>query len=175
MNHPAASSVLSLCLSLASLGVGVTALGASPAEAARAVIVIRHAEKSTEPASDPELTLQGEDRAIALTRFLRHNKVDAIFTSELRRTIATAAVLARQRGIAPVVVKADAVKELVAKIQALPEDAVVLVVGHSNTVPTILSELGVADKVSIRDDEYGRVFVVTPTKSGRSGLLEFGY
>lgn len=148
---------------------------AEAAQAARAVILIRHAEKSTEPANDPELTLQGEDRAISLTRFLRHNKVDAIFTSELRRTKDTAAVLARQRGVTPVVVKADDVKGLVAAINALPEDAVVLVVGHSNTVPSILNALGVPEKVTIRDDEYGRVFVVTPTKSGRSGLLEFGY
>jgi broad specificity phosphatase PhoE len=148
---------------------------AAPAEAARAVIVIRHAEKTAEPAGDPELSLQGEDRAIALTRFMRHNKVDAIFTSELRRTKDTAAVLARQRSIAPVVVNADDTKGLVAKIRALPDDAVVLVVGHSNTVPAILAALGVTDKVSIRDDEYGRVFVVTPTKGGTAGLLEFGY
>lgn len=148
---------------------------ALPVQAARAVIVIRHAEKASETGSDPELSLQGEDRAIALTRFLRHNKVDAIFTSELKRTVATASVLARQRGIVPVVVEAGDVKGLAARIQALPDDAVVLVVGHSNTVPLILTELGAADKVTIRDDEYGRVFVVTPTKSGRSGLLEFGY
>jgi broad specificity phosphatase PhoE len=148
---------------------------ATRAEAARAVIVIRHAEKASDTEKDPELSLQGEDRAISLTRFLRHNKVDAIFTSELKRTKATASVLARQRSITPVVVNADDTKGLVAAIKALPEDAVVLVVGHSNTVPAILTELGVPDKITIRDDEYGRVFVVTPTKSGRSGLLEFGY
>jgi broad specificity phosphatase PhoE len=148
---------------------------ADGAHAARAVIVIRHAEKASETEKDPDLSLQGEDRAISLTRFLRHNKVDAIFTSELKRTKATASVLARQRDITPVVVNADDTKGLVAAIKALPEDAVVLVVGHSNTVPAILTELGVPDKITIRDDEYGRVFVVTPTKSGRSGLLEFGY
>lgn len=148
---------------------------AVPVQAARAVILIRHAEKASDAGSDPELSLQGEDRAIALTRFLRHNKVDAIFTSELKRTKATAAVIARQREVVPVIVNADDVKGLVAKIQALPEDALVLVVGHSNTVPLILTELGVSEKVTIRDDEFGRVFVVTPDKSGRSGLLEFAY
>ena len=148
---------------------------APAAQAARAVIVIRHAEKASDTEKDPELSLAGEDRAIALTRFLRHNKIDAIFTSELKRTKDTAGVLARQRSVTPVVVNADDTKGLVAAIKALPEDAVVLVVGHSNTVPAILTELGVPDKISIRDDEFGRVFVVTPTKSGRSGLLEFGY
>lgn len=162
---------------IASLVVSLVAssFAAVPVHAARAVIVIRHAEKASDTEKDPELSLQGEDRAISLTRFLRHNKVDAIFTSELKRTKATASVLARQRSITPVVVNADDTKGLVAAIKALPEDAVVLVVGHSNTVPAILAELGVPDKITIRDDEYGRVFVVTPTKSGRSGLLEFGY
>ena len=149
-------------------------LASAPAVAARAVIVVRHAEKATEPGDDPELSIAGLDRAIALTRFLRHNKVDAIFTSELKRTQETASVLARQRSITPVVVKADDTKGLVAQILALPKDAVVVVVGHSNTVPAILNALGVPDKVTIRDDEYGRVFVVTPLDSGAS-LLEFAY
>lgn len=153
----------------------LTSFFAAPAQAARAVIVIRHAEKASDTEKDPDLSLQGEDRAISLTRFLRHNKVDAIFTSELKRTMQTGAVLARQRSITPIVVNADDTKGLVAAIKALPEDAVVLVVGHSNTVPAILTELGVPEKITIRDDEFGRVFVVTPTKSGRSGLLEFGY
>lgn len=159
----------------AACALGAALLLADAAHAARAVILVRHAEKAADPGPDPELSLEGEDRAIALTRFLRHNKIDAVFTSELRRTKDTAAVLVRQRGITPVVVKADDVKALVAQIQALPEDAVVLVVGHSNTVPSIIAALGVTDKVAIRDDEYGRVFVVTPTKSGRSSLLEFAY
>jgi broad specificity phosphatase PhoE len=146
---------------------------AAPAYAARAVILVRHAEKQA--GDDPELTMAGEDRANDLTRFLRHNKVDAIFTSELKRTKATAAVLVRQRALVPVVVKADDVKGLVARIRALPDDAVALVVGHSNTLPLILAELGVADKVTIEDNEFGRIFVVTPTKSGRSSLLEFAY
>jgi phosphohistidine phosphatase SixA len=158
------------------LAMLVSFLICAPALAARAVIVIRHAEKSTEPAGDPDLSIPGEDRAIALTRFLRHDPVDAIFVSEYRRTQQTAAVLARQRGVTPVVVKADETATLVEKIKALPKDAVVVVVGHSNTVPEILTALGVKEKVSIRDDEYSRVFVVTPTLDpGAMQLLEFAY
>jgi broad specificity phosphatase PhoE len=124
------------------------------------VIVIRHAEKAADPGPDPDLTLTGEDRAIALTRFLRHNKIDAVFTSELRRTQQTAAVLARQRGITPVVVPAADTKGLIEKVNALPTDAIVLVVAHSNTIPDIVKALGAPEKVSLRDDEYGRVFIV---------------
>jgi phosphohistidine phosphatase SixA len=150
------------------------ALWCSSANAARAVIVIRHAEKESQPPDDPDLSIAGEDRAIALTRFLRHDKVDAIFVSEYKRTQKTADVLAHQRGITPVIVKAGDTKALIDKINALPKDAVVVVVGHSNTVPEILAALGVKDKVTVRDEEFSRVFVVTPFE-GAASLLEFAY
>jgi broad specificity phosphatase PhoE len=148
---------------------------AAPAFAQRAVIVVRHAEKASQTEKDPELSLSGEDRAIALTRFLRGTKVDAIFTSEMKRTQATAAPLARQRALKPEVINADDVAGLVAKVRALPKDAVVVVVGHSNTIPTILKQLGIPDDVKIRDDEYHRVFIVVQEGEGKSGLLEFSY
>ena len=37
----------------------------------------------------------------------------------------------------------------------------VLVVGHSNTVPAVIKELGVAEPVSIAETEYDNLFVVT--------------
>lgn len=156
--------------------VALTLLLSSSAAAARAIILVRHAEKEPDGSPDPRLSIAGEDRAIALTRFLRNNNIDAIFVTELRRTQETAAVCARQRGLSPVVVKADDTQGVVAKLRSLPADAVVLVVGHSNTLPEILAALGVREKVSIRDDEYGRVFVVTPSSDpAHPGLLEFRY
>ena len=161
-------------VALWSLAAVVAFALAAPAHAARAVIVIRHAEKESQPPDDPDLSIPGMDRAIALTRFLRHNKVDAIFVTELKRTQQTADTLAHQRGITPVIVKAGETKALVDKINALPKDAIVVVIGHSNTVPDILTALGVKEKVTIRDEEFGRVFVVTPSADG-AGLLEFAY
>lgn len=151
-------------------------LFATPSLAARAILLIRHAEKAPDPGDDPELSIPGEDRAIALTRYLRHMKIDAVFVTQYRRTQQTAAILARQRELAPVVVKAEETKALVAKIRALPSDAVVLVVGHSNTIPEIIAALGAREKVSIRDDEYGRVFVVTPSEDAAvPSLLQLMY
>jgi phosphohistidine phosphatase SixA len=147
-----------------------------PAAAARAVILVRHAEKAAEGGDDPALSIPGEDRAITLTRFLRHNKIDAIFVTQYRRTQQTAAVLARQRQLKPVLVSADETKVLIEKIRALPKDAVALVVGHSNTLPEIIKALGVKQPIDVRDEEYGRVFVVTPTADPAvMSVLEFSY
>jgi broad specificity phosphatase PhoE len=161
-------------LSAALLVVSALAF-AAPAAAQRAVVIVRHAEKASQTEKDPELSLTGEDRAIALTRFLRGMKVDAIFVTELKRTQATAAPLARQRALKPEIVNADDVAGLIGKLRALPKDAVAVVVGHSNTIPLILKQLGVSEDVKIRDDEYARVFVVVPAPGGGSGLLEFAY
>jgi phosphohistidine phosphatase SixA len=154
--------------------VGVAG-AAAPALAQKAIFVVRHAEKANQTDKDPELSLSGEDRAISLTRLVRGTKIDAVFHTELRRTRDTAAALLRQRALKATVVKADDTAGLVTQIRALPKDAVALVIGHSNTIPAILAGLGVKEKISIRDDEYGRVFVVLPAADGTAGLLELEY
>lgn len=167
--------LLPLHLQLA-LAVSVGAAGlATPALAQKAVIVVRHAEKANQTDKDPELSLYGEDRAIALTRLVRGSKVDAVFVTELRRTRDTAAPLCRQRALKPTTVKASDTAALLTQVRALPKDAVAVVVGHSNTIPEILAGLGVKEKIEIRDDEYGRVFIVFPGADGAAGLLELEY
>jgi hypothetical protein len=47
-------------------------------------------------------------------------------------------------------------------ISKLPRTAVVLVVGHSNTVPMFLTRLGYGPRLEIPDNEYDNLFVVTP-------------
>ena len=158
------------------IAVAALMLGlAAPARAAKAVIVVRHAEKANQTDKDPELSLYGEDRAVALTRLVRGTKIDAVYVTELRRTRDTAAPLCRQRALKPTVVNAGDTAALVQQLRALPADAVAVVVGHSNTVPEILAALGVKEKVEIRDDEYGRVFLVVPGAAGAATLLELEY
>lgn len=162
-------------MSRALIVFALTALFASDALAQRAVIVLRHAEKASETDPDPELSLFGEDRGIALTRFLRGNRVDAIYVTELKRTQQTAAALARQRGLKPEVVPAGDVAGLLAKLKALPKEQVPVVIGHSNTIPQILAGLGVTKKIEVKDHEYSRIFVVYTGESGGAGLLEFHF
>ena len=47
-------------------------------------------------------------------------------------------------------------------ISKLPRNAVVLVVGHSNTVPMFLTRLGYSRAPQIPDGEFDNLFVVTP-------------
>ena len=56
----------------------------------------------------------------------------------------------------------DDIDGVVAAVRAARDGDRILIVGHSNTVPTILQQLGASEAVTIGDDDYANLFVVTP-------------
>jgi broad specificity phosphatase PhoE len=136
-----------------------------PAQTGPLVVLVRHAEKSALPADDPPLTPAGAERAKALEQALASAGVTAVITTEFRRTRETAAPLAGKRGITPQVVPARGesgeahVKAVVAAIEKHP-GGVVLVVGHSNTIPAIIAALGGERMRDICDPDYDNLFVL---------------
>ncbi len=131
----------------------------------RLVIVLRHAEKASDAGNDPPLTAAGEARAQALARTLADADVRAIMISGARRTNDTARPLAERFGIAPRVVPVSAgdiesrVRATVEAVRAV-RDGTVVVVGHSNTVPAILSALGIGQPPTICDSSHANLFLV---------------
>ena len=146
-------------------------LSTAPALAHKAIFVVRHAEKvsATDPAS--LISVSGEDRALALARLLRNSGVTHVFVTDVKRTAQTAEPLLDSTGLKPVVVAAADAAGLLKQLKAVPKDAVVVVVGHSNTIPALLKALGVKPDVVLKDDQYGRVFLIT----GDSSLVELAY
>jgi len=150
--------------------VALVAVGLVPSVAsAQMVIVVRHAERAdagsldsgmTTTPPDPELSTVGKARAQALAAMLKDAGVTAIYTTEYRRTKDTAAPLADALKITSEVVSARDQAALIARIKANTSGTVV-VVGHSNTVPTIIKALGGAD-VTVGDHEYDSLFFVAP-------------
>jgi len=136
------------------------------------VIFTRHAEKSLTPPTDPSLTEAGQRRAELLAAMLADSGVEAIYVTELRRTQQTAAPLAERVHIKPTIVPAKDVNQLVNDIRSRKK-GVVVVVGHSNTLPKIIAALG-GPSLEIPDDRYDNLFILTlePT---RSALLRIHY
>src|SRR4051794_14300858 len=102
------------------------------------VLLVRHADidvPSPPGNPDPSLNVQGVIRANELARVAEAAGVTTIFTSELKRTRETATPLAARLHLAhPPSVVPD-VPEFVAGVRAGQYGPVVLVVGHTNTVP----------------------------------------
>jgi broad specificity phosphatase PhoE len=145
---------------------------ARPAGAQEAIYVVRHAERADQSADSP-LSTEGIGRSYRLRDTLRDAGITRIFTSELRRTIETAAPLAAASHLTPQAVP-DA-DSLAAKLAASGPRDRVLVVGHSNTVPALLRALHVEAPIAIADDDYDNLFIVVPQKEGRPVLLRLKY
>lgn len=154
---------------LAFLGCLLGALPA-PAGARQTIILVRHAEKA-DTTRDAVLSPAGERRAQALADALAYAGVTAIYTTQFRRTRATAAPLALQLGITPTVIEVQGAaaanaQAVVAAIRSSPETAVILVVGHRNTIPLMIQELGGAAPELLGDNDYGDLFILTLRSGG---------
>ncbi len=143
---------------------------AIPAFGQVTVILTRHAEKAATPPKDPLLSEAGKKRADLLASMLADSGVEAIYVTEFQRTQLTAAPLAGRVHVEPIVLSDT--QQLIKAIRAR-QGGVVVVVGHSNTVPEIIAGLG-GPKVSIADPEYNNLFVLTVGPS-QSSLLRLHY
>ena len=140
-------------------------LAAAPAAAQQLIFVVRHAERADSAAggspmmaSDPDLSEAGRARAEALALALKDAKITAIFVTPYKRTQQTAAPLAKALGIQAAAIDPKDAAGIVDKAQAASGN--VLIVGHSNTVPDILTRLGIADAPAMNDADYDNLFVV---------------
>lgn len=140
------------------------------------VIVLRHAEKAAEPAADPDLSAAGLERARRLAALLGATKISAVYASDRLRTQRTAAPLAARVGLAVTVRDAKDVQGLLDDIGSRQVGRTVVVVGHSNTVPEIVRSLTRGrHAVTLADDEFDRIFVVTVTRFGPPAVTELRY
>ena len=169
---------------LAVLLTGSMLLGhAAVASAAdQVVFLVRHAERadagSGAPppgmmANDPPLSAAGKERAARLARLLASAHVKHIYTTEYKRTRETAAPLAQQLKVEAVMAAARDLDPLVQQVKKVTGN--VLIVGHSNTVPDLLKQLGVKDPISIADNEYDNLFVVVRPAAGEPTLIRLRY
>jgi broad specificity phosphatase PhoE len=133
------------------------------------VFVVRHAERAdagmraaqTTASPDPPLSDAGRARADRLASMLSATAITAIYTTEFIRTQQTAAPLAAMLKVTPVTMSSKDTAAMVARVKADHPRDVVLIVGHSNTVPDIVKALG-GSIVTVGDNEYDKIFVVVP-------------
>ena len=147
---------------------------AAPASAQKTVIVVRHAER-VDSSTDSALSPAGLQRAQALARTLGRAGVTAIFVTQFQRTQQTAAPLAAQLKLAPIVMTANTTAPLIERIRGEHANDVVLIVGHSNTVPEILTQFGGTDPVTIQDDEFDSLFILVPRGQASPSVVRLRY
>jgi broad specificity phosphatase PhoE len=139
------------------------------------IYVVRHAEKLNSDADTP-LSEAGEQRAVDLATRLADAGVERIYATTLQRTQGTVARVAAAAGVEVKVLEPAAVDGLVALIQADDRGRVVLVAGHSNTVPAIVQALSGQAVEDIPEHVFDRLYRVDlPAKGAASvTLLQYG-
>jgi broad specificity phosphatase PhoE len=127
------------------------------------VYIVRHAEKDTTVAGnpDPELSAEGRARAQALNQTLAKRQPVALFTTDTKRTRATLAPLAAATKLEPQAYDPKRGRDLADRILKEYAGKSVVIVGHSNTVLSLIDDFGGIPPVDeIRDNEYDYLFVV---------------
>lgn len=138
------------------------------------VLLVRHAEKAAQPRGDPDLTPAGEVRAAKLAHVAGEAGVTTIFATNWVRTKATAADLEEALGLTAVIPDGGPV-ELAALILAEHRGETIMVVGHSNTLPEIIAELGGPTLPQISEDTYDNFFLLTVGHCSGTHLLRLKY
>lgn len=148
--------------------VGVAVMLASVGAAAQPsqVIIVRHAERAADPSGDPSLSPDGVARADLLAQTLGVSNIRAIITTHFKRTQETAAPLAQRLGITPAVIpirRGELTAQINEVVQAVQQTAgVVLVVGHSDTVPGIVARLSTSQPMKLCETSFSNLFIATP-------------
>lgn len=151
-------------------------------QATTTVIFVRHAEKAASPANDPGLSAAGQQRAVELARQLVDADVvpgvgvDAVYSTAYRRTVETAKPVADALDLQVQTYDAADTEAIIESMVREYKGKIILVVGHSNTVPEMIANMGASKNVPpIDDDEYDNIYLVTIPWFGKTKTIRLRY
>jgi phosphohistidine phosphatase SixA len=153
--------------------LSATVAVAQTSETAGTVFLVRHAEKVSD-APDALLSKAGEQRATCLAQTLRDAHIGAIYATQVKRTQQTAQPLAKKLGIQPTIVNGDDTAALVTDIKRDMATKNVLVIGHSDTLPKVFSQIGITNPPAIGAHDYDLLFVLS-NSNGKPELTTLHY
>lgn len=153
--------IVAAVLALSSTGMAMAGPESAP------VYVMRHLD-TPEGERDPDLTERGQKGAWALTRWFQGKPLLVIYVSNFRRTRQTVEMLNGERQIRLRLYDPADTPGLVARVKA--EAGPVLIVGHSNTVPDIVEQLGGERPAALSHPDFGDVWTIDGKTTRRDRL-----
>ncbi|QYK02143.1 phosphoglycerate mutase family protein [Shewanella psychrotolerans] len=143
----------------------------------KSVILVRHAEKSTER-QDPSLTEAGKIRARQLAKTLAKTELTLAISTQFARTKETLEPITNAQKIPLLIMPAtndinQHIQQVVAKVKQ--HDGNIIIAGHSNTVPLIIKALGGPKIPMLSEGEYDNLFIVSIPQNGAVSLIRTQY
>lgn len=152
--------------------------GGIAGQSKKTIILVRHAEKetaATADANDPPLSAEGLKRAEKFRKVAGKYRPGAVFSTNYKRTRATAEPIAKKRNIEIQTYDPKNNAELADRIMKSKTKRFVIV-GHSNTIPGLANLLIKRELFKNLDDaEYGTIWVIR-LKNGqvvKTEILQF--
>ncbi len=132
------------------------------------IIVSRHAEKAA--GDNPDLTKDGKKRAKALTELKHLFKITQVYSSDTKRTIATAEPIAKEMNlIVNTSFGATQYESMMTDISKNHSGTTVMVVGHSDTIPGFLNYLTKSNLYKeIDSTDYSNLFIIQYEAPGKA-------
>ncbi len=142
------------------------------------VYIVRHGEKDTSDPknTDPELSMDGHERAKSLAAKLKNEKFAAVFSTKYKRTIQTGGLVAKNGDLIIEYYNPADPKGLAEVVKTKYKGKKVLIVGHSNTVLELAEAFGVSRPLpALTDDDYDFLFKVDISQDGYASLTTQNY
>jgi 2,3-bisphosphoglycerate-dependent phosphoglycerate mutase len=149
-------------------------------QATTTVIFVRHAEKAVIPADNPGLNEAGKQRAAELARQLVDADViagiDVVYSTSYRRTEETVQPVATALNLPITPYDASNTETIMDEIVREHKGKIILVVGHSNTVPALIGNMGASKNVpEIDENEYDNIYIVSVPWFGKTKTIRLRY
>ncbi len=149
-------------------------------QATTTIIFVRHAEKDLTVADDPPLSDAGRLRAAELARQLVDADVvagvDAVYSTPFKRTQETARAVADALDLPVNIYAVDDDEAVLENILKRHKGKIILVVGHSDTLPALIANLGASKRVPpIHEDEYDNIYVISIPWFGKTKTIRLRY
>jgi broad specificity phosphatase PhoE len=130
-------------------------------------ILIRHAEKANDGTKDPDLTADGERRAKSLASMFDSARIDAIYSTDYKRTRNTVRVLAANKNIK--VKSYEPFKdEVIQNMLKEHNGGTILICGHTNNIPwTANLLLGKVAYADYAETDYGNMLIVSVVEKAK--------
>jgi broad specificity phosphatase PhoE len=149
-------------------------------QATTTIIFVRHAEQTSFAETDPPLSEAGKRRAAELARQLVDADVvagiDAVYSTPLKRSLETAQPIADALNLPINSYDAADSERVLERILANHKGEIILVIGHSNTVPVLIANLGASKNVPpIAQDEFDNIYIISIPWFGKTKTIRLRF
>ncbi|WP_432411269.1 SixA phosphatase family protein [Rasiella sp. SM2506] len=132
--------------------------------------LIRHAEKDRNIADNPGLMAIGKERATHWANFFKDIPLEAVYSTDYNRTKETAAPIAKNKSLTVLLYNPDKLYDT--EFQEATKGKNVLIVGHSNTTPSLVNTiLGENKYPPISDTENAMLYKVVVSEKGETSVI----